>query len=849
MATIQKGIERNLEVLESIGGLFAASAVVERQEFQAFVNGPLSRHQEIQALSWNQRVKDSDRASYEAATPNDGSPSFQITERKAQGQMERAERRAEYIAVAYIEPLKGNEAAVGFDVASNPTRLKALERSRDAGEMVATARITLVQETKEQFGILILKPVYKTPHETVEQRRQNLTGFAVGVFRVGDMVEAAVNTLPEEIVNIQLVDEGSAEGERLLYLRQASPGDGPTDEDELEVRDKLFLRASLEMPGRQWSVLISPTPEFSDAQASWESWGVLAGGLIITALLVSYLINMIHHAANIERLAAKLAESNEDLEREITERTLAVEALTYQARLLANVNDAVISSNERFVTTAWNRAAEEMYGWKAEEIIGRPTAEVLKPEFVDVEPDEVFRRLLEEGSFEGEVIHPRKDGTRIHTEVRAIALRDKDGRLTGFVSIDRDITERKRAEKALREANESLRRSGHQNAVLAEIGRIISSSFHMDEVYQRFGEQVRELIPYDWIVISSVDPAQEDVRVEYVYEIREEAATAQPGYSRPLAGSIVEEVLRRGTGMLSVPRDRDELVREFPAGVPSFDLGKASLMSVPLVARGKGIGMLAISSTIRQAYTEEDLRLAERVGAQISGAIANARLYSERTNAVEALRESEERFRSLFEDSAVGMTLADRNGQLTQVNQAMCRILGYDEPELTSKSVSDITFQADRKESNSLLRQLWDGERDGFAVEKRFLHKDGRLVWGAMSVSAVRDGEGNTVCALGQVQDITERKMLQEQLLQSQKMEAVGQLAGGVAHDFNNLLTAILGYASLARGDLDPGDPARDHLDQIQSAGQRAATITRQLLAFSRRVTSEPIVVGLNDCI
>ena len=192
VASIQKGIERNLEVLESIGGLFAASAVVERQDFRAFVKGPLSRHQEIQALSWNQRVKDSDRASFEAATQNDGFPGFQITERTAEGQMERAERRAEYISVEYIEPLKGNEAAVGFDVASNPTRLKALERARDTGEMVATARITLVQETEEHFGTLILKPVYKSgaPHETVEQRRQNLAGFAVGVFRIGDMVLA-----------------------------------------------------------------------------------------------------------------------------------------------------------------------------------------------------------------------------------------------------------------------------------------------------------------------------------------------------------------------------------------------------------------------------------------------------------------------------------------------------------------------------------------------------------------------------------------------------------------------------------------------------------------------------------
>ena len=512
MAAIQKGIERNLEVLESIGGLFAASAVVDRQAFRAFVKGSLSRHQEIQALSWNQRVKDSDRASYEAATQNDGFPSFQITERKAQGQMERAERRSEYISVSYIEPLKGNEAAMGLDVASNPNRLAALESARDTGEMITTARITLVQETEEQFGILILKPVYKsgTPHETVEQRRQNLTGFTGGVFRIVDMMEAALEELHQGIVNIQLVDEGSAGGERLLYLHQASPGAGPTDEEELEVRDKLFLRAPLEMPGRQWSLLISPTPEFLDTQASWESWGVLAGGLLITALLVAYLISMLNHAA-------KLTKSYEGLEHEITERKQVEEALTYQAHLLENVTDAIVASDERFVTTAWNRAAEEMYGWTAEDIIGRPTVELLEPEFVDVAPDEVFRRLLEEGHFEGEVLHPRKDGTRIHTEARAIALRDKDGHLTGFVSIDRDITERKRAEEENRRLALAVANASDAVIVTGMDGRI--------NFVNHAAEKMLRYAPGEMLVMKVLDVHPESLRETTAREIFEATRT------------------------------------------------------------------------------------------------------------------------------------------------------------------------------------------------------------------------------------------------------------------------------------------------------------------------------------
>jgi len=183
VAAIQKGIERNLEVIESIGGLYAASDKVGRQEFGEFVRGPLSRHKDIQALEWIPRVTGSDRASYEEAL-HDWLPGFQFTQREVQGRMVRSRQRAEYYPVYYVEPLNGNEAAVGFDLGSDPARLQALERPRDTGEVVATAAITLVQEAGQQSGFLIFQPIYRSgaAHETIEERRENLAGYALGVF-------------------------------------------------------------------------------------------------------------------------------------------------------------------------------------------------------------------------------------------------------------------------------------------------------------------------------------------------------------------------------------------------------------------------------------------------------------------------------------------------------------------------------------------------------------------------------------------------------------------------------------------------------------------------------------------
>ena len=143
-AAIQKGIERNLEVIESIGGLYAATGKVGRDDFRRFVQGPLSRHQEIQALSWNERVTHSERRQFEDSLRQEGYPEFQFKELSLDGQRVVAIERPEYIVVTYIEPYQSNQAAMGFDVASNPTRLAALERARATGEMIATARITVL---------------------------------------------------------------------------------------------------------------------------------------------------------------------------------------------------------------------------------------------------------------------------------------------------------------------------------------------------------------------------------------------------------------------------------------------------------------------------------------------------------------------------------------------------------------------------------------------------------------------------------------------------------------------------------------------------------------------------------
>jgi PAS domain S-box-containing protein len=143
--------------------------------------------------------------------------------------------------------------------------------------------------------------------------------------------------------------------------------------------------------------------------------------------------------------------------RDIRERKQAEEKLAYQASLLSNVNDAIVASDAEYNLTAWNKAAEELYGWKAEEVLGRKGLEIVLTEWPGVDAEEMRRVIAREGSWRGEATQARKDGTRIPVEISSIVLRDAKGKIKGFVSVNRDITEHKRIEEELKHSRDTLR--------------------------------------------------------------------------------------------------------------------------------------------------------------------------------------------------------------------------------------------------------------------------------------------------------------------------------------------------------------------------------------------------------
>jgi PAS domain S-box-containing protein len=219
--------------------------------------------------------------------------------------------------------------------------------------------------------------------------------------------------------------------------------------------------------------------------------------------------------------------------------------------------------------------------------------------------------------------------------------------------------------------------------------------------------------------------------------------------------------------------------------------------------------------------------------------------------AEEALRNSEERFRQLFNYAPMAYHEFDTEGRITRVNKTELEMLGYAEEEMLGRHVWD--FHTETVWIEALKKRLKGELPVGQVLERTIRRKDGTTFPALIHERFIKDDEGKNIGIRSTIQDITELKQtekrmntLQEQLRQSQKMEAIGRLAGGIAHDFNNLLTVIKGYSQLSFSELKEGDPLKGNLDEIQKATQRASELTRQLLAFSRRQILEFMVFDLN---
>jgi len=263
---LAREVDVTLAHLRAVKGLYHGSVHVSRDEFSAFVQA-LRPSEAVQALEWVPRVPASERAEWEDAAQKEGFPDFQFREYNAEGVAVTASERPEYFPVYYFEPFTGNEAVFGFDFGSNQARLDIMRRARDSGNQTASGRVRLVQEQEDQYGILVFDPFYAEASVNLDVRIERLEGFALGVFRVGDLVRLAI---PEDQFQVAVFDHSAPPGERQIH---------PVT--EMVEADLGHHTVMVKIADRQWSVRLTPTVMSPFSTLPWLATATWLGALLV----------------------------------------------------------------------------------------------------------------------------------------------------------------------------------------------------------------------------------------------------------------------------------------------------------------------------------------------------------------------------------------------------------------------------------------------------------------------------------------------------------------------------------------------------------------------------------------
>ncbi len=482
---------------------------------------------------------------------------------------------------------------------------------------------------------------------------------------------------------------------------------------------------------------------------------------------------------------------------DMTERKQAEETLRQREEkyrnILEGIEDGYYETDLQGNLTFFNDALCRLPGYSREELMGANYRQFIHPVYA-AEVFTAFNTVFKTGrparGFSWVILC--KDGSERYVETSVSLKKDASGAPTGFFGINRDITERKRMEAELTRARDFIENVEDGCIEMDLQGNV---TFCNSAFLKQTGYTIEE---YNALTHWGRQPSSEEGQRIF---------------------DIYHQVHRTGVPAKSV----EHKILHKDGSVKIWDV------SISLIRdkSGKPVGFRGIGRDVTEHKRME-----------------------------ETLRRSEERYRTILDEMADGYFEVDLGGHYTFVNDANCRLLGYPREELIGTSFRRQVVEEDIPLVYEIFNRIYTTGNPVRGFTYRAVHKDGSIGIGEIAAFPLRDEKGNIVGFRGIAQNITDRvraeeekKKLQAQLLQAQKMESVGRLAGGVAHDFNNMLNVILGRTEMAMHQADLAPSLQTHLLEIRKAAERSANMTRQLLAFARKQTIAPKVLDLNETV
>ena len=494
----------------------------------------------------------------------------------------------------------------------------------------------------------------------------------------------------------------------------------------------------------------------------------------------------------------KLAQYASALEKKVNTRTAAQRQNEERFRTVIEASqDAMIEINSLGLITLFNPAAEEMFGRKAEEMIGSIPGCLMPEEFREVH-NKKLESFFSTGSPNNaigstiELTAVRSDGKEFPIDLTLSAGQHGDEQFV--LAIIRDITKRKRDQQSLEEREKIFREAIEVAGAIPYFHdyKMNTYDFSTSGIEDLLGYSIDELTPDFW-----------------------EALTEEVIHKGDHKNLSLEETVEKARGEEGLNWRADYRMRT--------KNGQHKWIANAAVQIRDEKGVLVGSFGILQDITE-------------------------RKQVEEDLCKYRDKLDAVLTSVPLPLFAKDREGRYIIVNPALVDFFGIPEDDLIGRTAEDCFDSKDSYDHH--LNDLELMEEDNFRVdENRVKNGHGEYREVIFTKACFHDADGLVNGLVGTLFDITDRKNLEEQLVQSQKMEAVGQLAGGIAHDFNNLLTGILGYSELMLMRLNENDPNFRPVSEIKRASESAASLIRQLLAFSRKQILEPEIINLNDLI
>jgi PAS domain S-box-containing protein len=495
---------------------------------------------------------------------------------------------------------------------------------------------------------------------------------------------------------------------------------------------------------------------------------------------------------------------------DITERKKAEEKLHYQANLIENVSDAVISTDMDYKITSWNKGAEGIYGWKADDVIGLPIFKVNKIELPDGEIEDALRQLFEKGFWKGEIIHLRKDGTPLTIYASASLIKDMNGNPMGMVSIDQDISEQKMNEKLA--------------VAQRDLGQSLSDVSNLDEGMRLCMDAALQISGMDSGGIYLVDKTSGDFSL-YNHKGLSPDFIKSVSYYR--ADSESARIVTAGKPIFTRHQDVDVTLDE-----NRLKEGLKALAIIPIYHEAEVIGCLNVASHELCDVPVFARNSLEMISAQIGTAIT-------RIQAEEAVRESEKKYRQLVENAQEGIWAFDSQVNTTFVNPRMAEILGYTSDEMIGRSL----FSFMDEDGEMLAKNYFDHRQNGISENHdfKFVRKDGTRIYTSVATSPINDSQGNFVGALACIADITERKELEKELATSlirlkQIDRTRSEFVDIASHELRTPMSSIKVFIDLMRarkiGNFT--DKEISYLDDINSNLEDLNKLINEMLDYTR---------------